>query len=88
MCRPKSGSRGRASGGARRAADRFEAESLEFHEKLRDAYLHLAACEPDRCVLDRCRASRKPRVAARIWDTVAKRLDPATAPVALEDVAS
>jgi hypothetical protein len=27
-------------------------------------------------------------VAARIWDTVARRLDPATAPVTLEDVVS
>jgi dTMP kinase len=68
-------------------ADRFEGEALEFHEKLRDAYLHLAACETDRCVL---MDAREPQgaVAARIWDTVAKRLDPATAPVTLEDVAS
>jgi dTMP kinase len=68
-------------------ADRFEEESLEFHEKLRDAYLHLAACEPDRCVLVDAREPQA-AVAARIWDTVAKRLDPATAPVALEDAAS
>ena len=68
-------------------ADRFEAESLEFHEKLRDAYLHLAASEPDRCVLIDARESQA-AVAARIWDVVAKRLDPATAPVTLEDVAS
>jgi dTMP kinase len=67
--------------------DRFEAESLEFHEKLREAYLHLALSEPDRCVMI---DGREPTaaVAARIWDTVAKRLDPATAPVTLEDVAS
>jgi dTMP kinase len=68
-------------------ADRFEGESLEFHEKLRDAYLRLAACEPNRCVLIDAREPQAP-VAARIWDTVAKRLDPATAPVTLEDVAS
>jgi dTMP kinase len=68
-------------------ADRFEAESLEFHEKLRDAYLHLAASEPDRCVLIDAREPPA-AVATRIWDTVAKRLDPATAPVTLEDVAS
>jgi dTMP kinase len=68
-------------------ADRFEGESLEFHEKLRDAYLHLAASEPDRCVLI---DAREPQVAvaARIWSTVAKRLDPATAPVTFEDVVS
>jgi dTMP kinase len=68
-------------------ADRFEGESLDFHEKLRDAYLHLAASEPDRCVLIDAREPQA-AVAARIWDTVAKRLDPATAPVTLEDVAS
>jgi dTMP kinase len=68
-------------------ADRFEEESLEFHEKLRDAYLHLAAGAPDRCVLVDAREPQS-AVAARIWDTVAKRLDPATAPVTLEDVAS
>jgi dTMP kinase len=68
-------------------ADRFEAESLAFHEKLRDAYLHLAASEPDRCVLIDARQSPA-AVATRIWDVVAKRLDPATAPVTLEDVAS
>jgi dTMP kinase len=68
-------------------ADRFEGESLEFHEKLREAYLHLAASEPDRCVLIDAREAQV-AVATRIWDTVAKRLDPATAPVTLEDVAS
>jgi dTMP kinase len=68
-------------------ADRFEAEALDFHEKLRDAYLHLAASEPDRCVLIDAR-EQQAAVAARIWDTVARRLDPATAPVTLEDVAS
>jgi dTMP kinase len=68
-------------------ADRFEGESLEFHERLRDAYLHLAAGEPDRCVLIDARDPQA-AVATRIWDTVAKRLDPATAPVTFEDVAS
>jgi dTMP kinase len=68
-------------------ADRFEAESLEFHEKLREAYLHLAASEPDRCVLIDAREAQA-AVAARVWDAVVKRLDPATAPVTLEDVAS
>ena len=68
-------------------ADRFEGESLEFHEKLRDAYLHLAVSEPDRCVLIEARDPQA-AVATRIWDTVAKRLDPATAPVTFEDVAS
>jgi dTMP kinase len=68
-------------------ADRFEAESLEFHEKLREAYLHLAAGEPDRCVLIDAREDQA-AVATRIWDTVVRRLDPATAPVTFEDVVS
>ncbi|HEY6254895.1 MAG TPA: dTMP kinase [Xanthobacteraceae bacterium] len=68
-------------------ADRFEAESLDFHERLREAYLHLAASEPDRCVLIDARDAQA-AVTTRIWDTVAKRLDPATAPVTFEDVAS
>jgi dTMP kinase len=68
-------------------ADRFEREPPEFHQKLREAYLTLAASEPTRCVVI---DTLEPRaaVAARIWETVAKRLDPATAPVALEDIAS
>jgi dTMP kinase len=68
-------------------ADRFESEALDFHERLREAYLHLAASEPDRCVLIDARESQT-AVTARIWDTVAKRLDPATAPVTFEDMAS
>ncbi|MET0742051.1 MAG: dTMP kinase [Microvirga sp.] len=32
-------------------ADRFEAESLTFHETLREAFLAIARREPDRCVL-------------------------------------
>ncbi len=31
--------------------DRFEAENAEFHQKLREAYLSIAAEEPDRCVV-------------------------------------
>jgi dTMP kinase len=68
-------------------ADRFESEGPDFHEKLREAYLQLAASEPDRCVLIDAR-DQVAAVSARIWDAVAKRLDPATAPVTLEDIAS
>jgi dTMP kinase len=68
-------------------ADRFEGEPLDFHEKLREAYLHLAASEPERCVvIDAC--ERRAAVTKRIWETVAKRLDPATAPVTLENTVS
>jgi dTMP kinase len=56
-------------------ADRFEAESLEYHEKLRMAYRALADKEPKRCfVID----GRAPRdiVAERIWHVVEQRLHP------------
>jgi dTMP kinase len=55
--------------------DRFEAENEEFHQKLRQAYLALAAAEPQRCiVIDANRAKQK--VAKQIWAVVTKRLDP------------
>lgn len=68
---------------ARRGAakpDRFEAEDVEFHHKLRDAYRSLAAAEPERCVLVDAGAAKE-KVAQKIWTAVAKRLDPMTFPV-------
>ena len=56
-------------------ADRFEAESMEFHEKLRGAYRALAAAEPRRCVVIDGRAPRDV-VADRIWSIVKDRLHP------------
>ena len=56
-------------------ADRFEAESMEFHEKLRGAYRALAAAEPKRCVVIDGRAQRVV-VADRIWSIVQDRLHP------------
>jgi dTMP kinase len=68
-------------------ADRFERESVEFHEKLREAFRLLALAEPERCVLiDASAASAT--VAERVWKVIADRLDPATAPIVLGDVAS
>jgi dTMP kinase len=58
------------------AADRFEAESVEFHEKLRAAYRILAKHEPQRIVLIDGRAPREV-VAERIWTIVEERLRPA-----------
>jgi dTMP kinase len=63
------------------AADRFESESIEFHEKLRQAYRSLASEEPTRCiVID----GREPRdvVAERIWAVVQERLRPGRAEAA------
>src|SRR5947208_10683615 len=47
-------------------ADRFEGESIEFHQQLREAYLALATREPDRCVVI---DTTEPRVsvAMQIW---------------------
>lgn len=69
------------------ATDRFEGESMDFHERLRDAFRMLALSEPNRCVLIDASGMRLD-VADQIWSVVNKRLDPATAPVAFEGLAS
>jgi len=56
-------------------ADRFEGEGVEFHQKLRDAFLDIAAHEPDRCVVIDASAA-KDAVANAIWQTVQSRLNP------------
>lgn len=74
---------GLARASARRGqgeADRFEQEPLEFHEKLREAYLELARAEPERCAVVDADASRD-EVAERIWKVVNRKLEPATAAV-------
>lgn len=54
------------------SADRFEAETMEFHMALREAFCALAAEECDRCVLiDSTQPSAD--VAARIWSDVQAR---------------
>jgi dTMP kinase len=58
--------------------DRFEGEGVEFHQKLRDAYLDIAAHEPDRCVVIDTTAS-KDIVADAIWQAVEPRLQPLAA---------
>jgi dTMP kinase len=79
----------RRAAGRRGAAspDRFEAEQLDFHERLRQAYLMLAAAEPDRCVIVDASAPKK-MVAKRIWQAVNSRLQPASAPMSFADAAS
>jgi dTMP kinase len=64
--------------------DRFEAETNEFHQKLRDAYRELANKEPVRCVLINAEKARN-EVANAIWKIVYARLDPISAPAVLED---
>jgi dTMP kinase len=56
------------------AADRLERESLEFHERVRQAYLALAAAEPDRyLVVDAARPIDE--VAAAVAAGVAAKLN-------------
>ncbi|HVZ50502.1 MAG TPA: dTMP kinase [Pseudolabrys sp.] len=64
-------------------ADRFEAESVAFHEKLRNAYLALAKSEPNRMIVVDGRAPRNV-VAERIWAVVDERLRPRLARIAEE----
>jgi dTMP kinase len=61
---------------ARRGAsgpDRFEAEALAFHRRLRTGFLAIAEAEPGRCVVVDAEA-RESEVAERIWQAVEKRL--------------
>ena len=67
--------------------DRFEAEELDFHQKLRAAYQALVKREPKRCVLVDARAAKKV-VAKRIWQVVSKKFELAPPAVALEQVAT
>lgn len=81
---------GLARANARRGAataDRFESETLEFHQRLRDAYRQLAAEEPERCVLIDA-AGSKEAVGKAVWDVIDKRFDPATAPLFVDGVVS
>jgi dTMP kinase len=54
-------------------ADRFEAEAIEFHEKLRGAYAALAKLEPERCLLIDA-TQDKSAVQEQIWKAVSERL--------------
>ena len=68
------------------AGDRFEAEALDFHQRLREAYRELAAREPERCaVIDATAAPDA--VADAVWAVVNARLHPAEAPLMIEGVA-
>lgn len=53
-------------------ADRFEAEHIDYHRLLRDAYREIVEREPDRCVLIDGTASAD-AIAVRIWMLVSER---------------
>jgi dTMP kinase len=55
------------------APDRFEAESIKFHQDLRDAYRQIAAGDPQRCVLIDANADTE-TVAARVWTALREHL--------------
>jgi len=67
--------------------DRFEAEDVAFHEKLREAYLALAAAEPQRCVVIDASLAKE-AVAKSVWDAVTTRLAPTGERRVLEEAAS
>lgn len=60
------------------SADRFEAEDVGYHERLRDAFRALAEQEPERCVLIDTTPPRD-QVAETIWAAVQARLHPVPA---------
>ncbi len=65
--------RANARRGSDGAADRFERQALAFHDGLREAFLTIAAAEPDRCLI--VDASQPPEeVEQAIWDAVTHRL--------------
>ena len=55
------------------APDRFEKESVDFHERLRNAFLAIASREPERCVIVDAMQSPE-EVGQAIWDAIAYRL--------------
>ena len=69
----KSACSARPPAAASGAPDRFEAEDVEFHQELRDAYRQIAAAEPQRCVLIDANADAD-TVAASVWAALRERL--------------
>lgn len=55
------------------APDRFEAEDIDFHRRLRDAYRQVANDEPDRCILIDATLDVE-TIAREIWRVVEQRL--------------
>lgn len=55
------------------AQDRFEAESLDQHRVLREAFLSIAAAAPERCVIVDASGSED-AIAEAVWDHVSARL--------------
>ena len=75
---------GRRRGGK---ADRFEAEDIAFHKKLRQAYAALATAETERCAAIDAKAPKK-KVAQQIWDVVREKFELGSGSAELQNVAS
>lgn len=67
-------------------ADRYEGESGEFHERLRQAFAELAAQEPDRCVLINANQPQ-PVVFGQIWAAIELRFKLGRSPISERSVA-
>lgn len=65
--------RTRARHGNHRTADRFEDEELWLQEKRRQAFLEIAASEPDRCIVIDA-TQTEDEIAHAIWKAVSTRL--------------
>jgi dTMP kinase len=57
------------------AVDRFEREEVLMHARIRDAFLDIAAEEPERCVVIDA-TQPEASVAEDIWEAVTERLNP------------
>jgi dTMP kinase len=68
---------GLARAAARGGDDRFEKKGRDFHERLRQGYLAIAAAEPLRCVVIDASLGAE-EVHQAIWAAVRERLAPAT----------
>jgi len=55
-------------------ADRFETEGLDFHRRVREGYLAVAAAEPNRWLVIDASQTRA-QIAAIIWDKVKRAID-------------
>ena len=64
---------GLARAAARGGDDRFEGKGAAFHQRLRDAFLAIAAEEPSRCVLIDA-AQPVSAIAGQVWMQVSERL--------------
>lgn len=59
-------------GALQATGDRFEKEDLDWHRRLRDAFLAIAANNPDRCVVIPA-AQSEDALEQEIWDTLTRR---------------